>query len=74
MLPWLIPHESCFSRDATNSINTLMGAGGAMLDNPVKRFARDINTAANHKIFEHDVRYADHARLLLEQAPKSFLA
>jgi len=49
-------------RDATNSFASLIGASGAMLDNPIQRFARDINTAANHLIFERESRYGDHAR------------
>ena len=38
-----------------------------MLDNPIQRFARDSNTAANHLIFDRESRYGDHARQLLGQ-------
>ncbi len=52
-------HAVFMCRDATNSIASLIGASGAMLDNPIQRFARDINTASNHVIFERESRYGD---------------
>jgi hypothetical protein len=66
---WLsrLAHAVFMCRDATNSINALIGASGAMLDNPIQRFARDINTASNHIIFERESRYGDHTRQLLGQ-------
>ena len=60
-------------RDATNTIASLGGAGGAMLDNPIQRFARDINTASNHVVFEREGRYGDYARQLFGQPIKSLL-
>ena len=60
-----IAHAVFMCRNATNAIAALIGASGAMLDNPIQRFARDINTAANHVIFERESRYGDHTRQLL---------
>lgn len=60
-------HAVFMCRDATNTIASLVGASGAMLDNPVQRFARDINTASNHVVFERESRYGDYARQLLGQ-------
>ncbi len=60
-------HAVFMCRDATNTIASLVGASGAMLDNPVQRFARDINTASNHIVFERESRYGDYARQLLGQ-------
>lgn len=54
-------------RDATNTIASLGGASGALLDNPIQRFARDINTASNHVVFEREARYGDYARQLIGQ-------
>lgn len=62
-----IAHAVFSCRAATNTIASLVGASGAMLDNPIQRCARDINTAANHVVFERESRYADHARQLLGQ-------
>ncbi len=62
-----ISHAVFMCRDATALIASLIGASGAMLDNPIQRFARDINTASNHVIFERESRYGDHARQLLGQ-------
>lgn len=62
-----VSHAVFMCRQATNSIASLIGASGAMLDNPIQRFARDINTASNHVIFERESRYGDHARQLLGQ-------
>jgi hypothetical protein len=52
---------------------TIAGASDAVLNNPVQRFARDLNTASNHRIFERDGRYADHTRHLLGQPIQSLL-
>ena len=60
-----ISHAVFNCRDATNSIAALTGASGAMLDNPIQRFARDINTSSNHVVFEREARYGDYARQLL---------
>lgn len=60
-------HAVFMCREATNSIASLIGASGAMLDNPIQRFARDINTASNHVIFERESRYGDYARQLFDQ-------
>lgn len=54
-------------RDATGAIASLVGASGAMLDNPIQRFARDINTASNHVVFGRESRYGDYARHLFGQ-------
>jgi len=62
-----VAHAVFMCREATNSFASLIGASGAMLDNPIQRFARDINTAANHLIFERESRYGDHARQLIGQ-------
>ena len=62
-----ISHAVFMCREATNAIASLIGASGAMLDNPIQRFARDINTASNHVIFERESRYADHTRQLFDQ-------
>lgn len=68
-----VAHAVFTCRDATNTIASLVGASGAMLDNPIQRFARDINTASNHVVFEREGRYGDYARQLLGQPIKSFL-
>jgi|GEM_PF-6689144 len=39
-----------------------------------QRFARDINTASNHVIFERETRYGDHVRQLLGQPITNRLA
>ncbi|BAN02005.1 acyl-CoA dehydrogenase family protein [Ilumatobacter coccineus] len=62
-----IAHAVFMCRTATNTIASLVGASGAMLDNPIQRFARDINTASNHVVFERESRYGDHARQLFGQ-------
>ncbi|MGA9277366.1 acyl-CoA dehydrogenase family protein [Ilumatobacter sp.] len=62
-----VAHAVFMSRNATNTIASLVGASGAMLDNPIQRCARDINTAANHVVFERESRYGDHARQLFGQ-------
>jgi len=62
-----ISHAVFLCRDATQSIASLIGASGAMLDNPIQRCARDISTASNHVIFERESRYGDHARQLIGQ-------
>ncbi len=62
-----ISHAVFRCRDATNTIASLGGASGAFLDNPIQRFARDINTASNHVVFERESRYGDYARQLLGQ-------
>ena len=62
-----ISHAVFLCRDATQSIASLIGASGAMLDNPIQRCARDVSAAANHVIFERESRYGDHARLLIGQ-------
>ncbi len=62
-----ISHAAFMCRDATQSIASLIGASGAMLDNPIQRCARDVSAAANHVIFERESRYGDHARQLLGQ-------
>lgn len=62
-----ISHAVFMCRDATQSIAALVGASGAMLDNPIQRCARDISTATNHVIFERESRYGDHARQLFGQ-------
>ena len=66
---WLsrITHAVVMCRQATNTIASLVGASGAMLDNPIQRFARDVSTAANHIVFDRESRYADHTRQLLGQ-------
>lgn len=62
-----ISHAVFTSRDATQSIASLIGASGAMLDNPIQRCARDISAGANHVIFDRESRYGDHARQLIGQ-------
>ncbi len=62
-----ISHAVFICRDATQSIASLTGASGAMLDNPIQRCARDVSAAANHVIFERESRYGDHARQLIGQ-------
>ena len=62
-----ISHAVFLCREATNSIASLIGASGAMLDNPIQRYARDVNTASNHLIFERASRYGDYTRQLLGQ-------
>ncbi len=62
-----VAHAVFQCRDATATIASLVGASGAMLDNPIQRHARDIATAANHVIFERESRYGDHARQLIGQ-------
>lgn len=62
-----VSHAVFMCRDATATIASLTGASGAMLDNPVQRFARDISTASNHVIFERGSRYGDYARQLFGQ-------
>ena len=62
-----ISHAVFLCRDATQSIASLIGASGAMLDNPIQRCARDVSAAANHVIFERESRYGDHARRLIGQ-------
>ena len=62
-----VAHAVFMCRDATQSIASLVGASGAMLDNPVQQCARDISTASNHVIFERESRYGDHARQLFGQ-------
>ena len=62
-----VTHAVFMCRQATQSIASLIGASGAMLDNPIQRFARDISTASNHVIFERESRYGDHTRQLLDQ-------
>ena len=62
-----ISHAVFMCRDATQSIASLIGASGAMLDNPIQRCARDISAASNHVIFERESRYGDHARQLIGQ-------
>ncbi len=62
-----IAHAVFMCRDATQSIASLVGASGAMLDNPIQRCARDISTAANHVIFERESRYGDYTRQLFGQ-------
>ena len=68
-----LTHAVLMCRDATNTIAALIGASGAMLDNPIQRCARDINAAANHVIFERESRYGDHARQLFGQPVKNLL-
>ncbi len=68
-----ISHAVFMCRDATNAIASLGGASGAMLSNPIQRFARDINTASNHIGFEREGRYGDYARQLLGQPVTSVL-
>ena len=62
-----VSHAVFMCRGATNTIASLVGASGAMLDNPIQRFARDINTASNHVVFERESRYGDHTRQLFAQ-------
>lgn len=62
-----ITHAVFMCRDATQSIASLVGASGAMLDNPIQRFARDVSTASNHVIFERESRLGDHTRQLFGQ-------
>lgn len=62
-----VAHAVFMCRTATNSFASLVGASGAFLDNPIQRFARDINTASNHVVFERESRYGDVARQLIGQ-------
>jgi len=62
-----VTHAVFMCRDATQTIASLVGASGAMLDNPIQRCARDVSTASNHVIFERESRYGDYARQLFGQ-------
>ncbi len=72
---WLarMSHAVHMCRDAVNKIGASAGAGGNMLDNPIQRAVRDINTASCHIVFDRDSRYGDYGRQLFGLPPTNML-
>ncbi len=72
---WLarMTHAVATCRAAINKICEASGAGSNNLANPLQRCLRDVNTAANHVVFDRDSRYRDFGRTLVDMDPTSAL-
>jgi len=68
-----ITHAALQCRNAVDQICANAGASAHMIDNPLQKVQRDMNTAACHAVFDKEMRYGDLGSILLEQPVKGFL-